>query len=83
MLYMIELHYSDQKRDGALEYFWKHGTNNYEGKMSVKSLWVASQDQIAYALVKGRDSAEVDKAASPLSQFGKVLVRSVVSSDEL
>lgn len=83
MLYMIELHFDDTHRDAALDYFWKHGTNNYEGNVSVKKLWVASQDRIAYALIAGREASEVDKACSPLSKFGKVAIRPVVSSDDL
>lgn len=83
MLYMIELRFNDQDRETAINYFWKHGTNNYEGKVSVKNLWVATQDHVAYALIVGRDAEEVDKACTPLAKFGEVTVRPVVSSDEL
>ena len=83
MLYMIELRFDPEHRDSALNYFWKHGSRNYEGKVTVQNLWVASQDRIAYALISGWEADEVEKACSPLEEFGEVTVRPVVSSDEL
>ena len=62
VLYMIELHFNDKTREGALNYFWKHGSNHYDGNISVVNLWVASQDQVAYALIQSREQEEVDKA---------------------
>ncbi len=83
MLYMIEVHFKEQHRAAALEYFWQHGSTHYEGKVSVQGLWVASQDHIAYALVQSQDQGEVEKACAPLQEFGQVFARSVTSSDEL
>ncbi len=82
MLYMIELRFGEEHRESAINYFWKHGTNNYEGKVSIKNLWVAGQDRLAYALIMGQSAEEVDKACIPLARFGEVTVRPVVSSDE-
>ncbi len=83
MSFMIELHFSEQHRTEALDYFWSHGACHYEGKVSIKGLWVASGDRIAYALVNADNRDEVDRACRPLREFGEVYARPVASSDEL
>jgi len=35
MLHMIELHYTLDQREQALNYFQKHGLTHYEGDVSV------------------------------------------------
>ena len=81
MLYMVELHYPSEHRDAALRYFWKHGSTHYEGRVTVKGAWVATQDLIGYALVDAASPEEIAKACTPLEQFGDVSYRHVTSAD--
>lgn len=83
MLYMVELRYPVEQRDQALRYFLKHGTIGYDGKVTLTSAWVATQDHIAYAVVEAHDREELAKACAPLEQFGKVAVRPVTSVEQL
>jgi len=83
MLHMIELHYTQDQREQALNYFQKHGMTNYEGDVFVQELWVATEDRIAYAVVESNDPKEVEKACSPLTQFGNVTSRAIISADQL
>ena len=83
MLYMIEIHYTRQRRADMLEYFWQHGSTHYEGKVTIQGAWVATQDQFAYALVNADDDQEVEKACAPWREFGEVTIRQVTSSDEI
>ncbi len=83
MLYMIEIRYTHEHRTGMLEYFWQHGTTHYEGKVTIQGAWVATQEHVAYALVKSSDDQEVEKACAPLREFGDVTIRQVTSSDEI
>lgn len=83
MLYMVELRYTVEHRDSALNYFWKHGSTNYEGKVTLEGAWVATQDFIAYAVVSTKAEEEIRKACDPLRQFGDVTYRKVSSIDQL
>ena len=83
MQYMVELRYPLEHRDEALKYFLQHGTIGYEGKVTLASAWVATQDRIAYAIVESGDLAELEKACAPLRAFGDVAFRSVTSVDQL
>lgn len=83
MHYMVELHYSPEHRDAALKYFLDHGATHYEGNISVESTWVATRDHVAYALVRTRNSNEVEKATKPLKKFGTIFFRHVTSTDEI
>ena len=83
MHYMVELHYSHEHRDAALDYFWEHGSTHYEGKVTVNGAWVATQDMIAYALVDAAEPDDVSKACEPLAKYGHVSFRHVTSVDEI
>ena len=83
MLYMLEIRYTREQRDDALSYFWTHGTTHYEGKVTLKGAWVATHDQIAFAVVDAADEDEMVKAAAPLKQFGDVIFVKVTSIDEI
>lgn len=83
MLYMVELKYNREHRQQALNYFWEHGTTFYEGKVVLKGLWVATHDQIAYALVESDDEEEIKKASAPLAAFGTFAYRQVFSSEQI
>ena len=83
MLYMVELHYDEEHRAAALNYFWEHGATHYEGRVVLKGVWVATQERIAYALIEGKESEEVEKACAPLSAFGTVETRHVMTGDQI
>ena len=83
MLYMVEFQYDEKHRNEALEYFWKHGTTNYEGKVVVKGAWVATQQHIGYALIESENDQEVEKACAPISGIGSIVFRQVTSTDEI
>ena len=83
MLYMVELHYSQDSRDAALNYFWEHGSTHFESKVTIKDSWVATQDLIAYAVVDAAGPDEIASACKPLEQFGEVSHRRVRSVDEI
>ena len=83
MLYMVELRYAPENRPDALRYFWEHGSTNYEGNVTLKGAWVASQDLVAYALVDAADADEIAKACSPLERFGSVSQRQVTSIHQI
>jgi hypothetical protein len=83
MLYMIELHYSQEHRDAARRYFWEHGTTHYEGELTIKGAWVATREMIGYALVDAASPDDVAKSCAPLEQFGNVEYRHVTSADQL
>lgn len=83
MLYMVELKYPREQRESALDYFWKHGSTHYEGKVTLEGAWVASEDDIAYAVISTKAEEEVEKACDPLREFGDVSYRKVSSLDQL
>ena len=83
MLYMIELRYEDEHRGDVLEYFWQHGAANYEGKVVLKGAWVATHDQIGYALIESSNDEEVKKACAPINHIGNITFRHVTSTDEI
>jgi len=83
MLFMVELQYSHEQRDVALDYFWKHGSTHYTGNATIQGAWVATQDLIAFALVDAVDPDTVAKACAPLEQFGTVIYREVTSVDQI
>lgn len=83
MLYMVEIQYDDQHRDQALEYFWRHGATNYEGKVVVKGAWVATHDKVGYALIASENDEEVRKACGPLNHIATIHYRQVTSTDEI
>ena len=83
MLYMVELRYAEEHRDEALGFFWKHGSILYDSKVTVKEVWVATQDRVAYALVEAADPEAIAKASKPLGDFGDVRYRHVNSAHEL
>jgi hypothetical protein len=83
MLYMVEFRYAREQRDEALEYFWKHGATHYEGNVTLEGAWVATQDLVAYAVVKAADENEMVKACAPLGQFGEVQYRLVTGVEEI
>ena len=83
MLFMIELRFKQEHRAEILDYFWKHGTSQYEGRITVKGAWVASQDKLAYALVESSGTDEVEKACLPLAEFGEISARQVTSTEEI
>lgn len=83
MLYMLQLHYDRRQREAALRYFWKHGSTLYESKVTVKEIWVATEDRIAYALVDAADSEALAAASKPLEEYGEVSFRHVTSVHEL
>lgn len=83
MHYMIVLRYTQQHREEALQYFWQHGATHYEGKVTLKHAWVATQDRIAYALVDAAQPDEIAKACEPLRDFGELEYRAVTDVEEL
>ena len=83
MLYMVQLHYSNEQRDAALRYFLEHGAIGYEGKVTLLDAWVATDQHVAYAIVKAERREEIDKACAPLEQFGEVKCNAVTSADQL
>lgn len=83
MVYMLELHYDPQQRDAALSYFWKHGTTLYNSHVTVKEVWVATEDRIAYALVDAADAEAIAVASEPLQKYGELHFRPVTSVHEL
>ena len=80
---MIELNFKAERRAEILEYFWQHGTSQYEGKVTVQGAWVASQDGHAYALVESSSDEEVKKACAPLTDFGEIVSRHVTSTEDI
>ena len=83
MLYMVELRYAEEHREAALGYLWEHGSTLYESKVTVKEVWVATEDRVAYALVEAAEPGAIDKASKPLAEYGDVSFRHVTSIDEL
>jgi hypothetical protein len=83
MLFMVELRYLSEQRDAALRYIWEHGSTRYEGRAVIQSVWVASQDRIAYAVVESDDEDELEKACSPMKQFGTLSHRHVMNLEQL
>lgn len=83
MLYMIELRYQDEHRGEVLEYFWQHGTAQYEGKITVEGAWVATAEKIAYALIESGSDEEVEKACAPMRALAEITTRHVTSTDEI
>jgi hypothetical protein len=81
MLYMVELRYSREHRDAALQYFWEHGATHYEGDVTLRGAWVATQDHVGYALVDAANADGIAAACKPLEQFGSVSYRQVSSVD--
>ena len=83
MHFMVELRYRKEHRETALKYFWEHGATQYEGHITLKEGWAATQDQIAYVLVEGEDKDAVAAACEPMKEFGDVSFRVVTSFDEM
>jgi hypothetical protein len=83
MLFMIEMRFRQERRSEVLDYFWKHGTSQYEGRVTVKGAWVASADKLAYVLVESSGEEEVAKACAPLADLGEITARQVTSTDEI
>jgi hypothetical protein len=81
MLYMVELRYTHEQREEALQYFWEHGSTHYEGNVTLMGAWVATQDLVGYALVESVDADGITRACAPLEQFGSVSHRHVTSID--
>ena len=67
----------------ALAFFFEHGTTHYDANVSVKDVWVATGDLIAYALVEGESADAVAAACVPLKKFGEVRYRHVTSFNDL
>lgn len=80
---MVELRYAEEHREAALAYFWEHGSTLYESKVTVKEVWVATQDRVAYALVEAADLEAIANASKPLAKYGDVSYRHVNSVHEL
>jgi len=80
---MLQLQYEEQQSQAALRYLWRHGTTLYEAHVTVKEVWVATEDRVAYALVDAADGEAVAAASQPLQKFGDVLYRQVTSVHEL
>jgi hypothetical protein len=80
---MAELRYDDEHRGEVLDYFWKHGVSNYEGKIVLKDAWVATHERIGYALIESENDQEVEKACAPLNRIGSITFRQVTSTDEI
>ena len=83
MLHMIQMQYSPEKRDAALEYFQQHGMTHYDGDLVIKGLWVCTVEHIAYVLVDASSTDEVASACQPLETFGEVEFRAVIESEQL
>ena len=83
MLHLVELHYSRETRPALLEYFDEHGVTPAQPGVSVIAGWVATEEFIAYLIVKADAAANLDVAAERLSQFGQVTHRHVVSLEDL
>ena len=83
MQFMVELHYSQEHRTDALRYFWEHGFTHHGAEVTVEGVWVATEDLVAYAIVKGQEVSEVEKACAALASFGDVVIRRVTDSDVL
>ena len=83
MLFMVELHYELEHRDEALSYFWEHGSTHYFGHVVVESAWVASQERVAYAVVRADGREELSNACEPLERFGKCHIREVMNVHQL
>jgi hypothetical protein len=77
---MVEFRSAREYRDQALDYFWKHGATRSEGKVTLEGAWVATQDQIAPAVVKAADENEIVKACEPLRRFGETQYRLVTGT---
>ena len=80
---MVQLQYGQQQREAALRYFWEHGNTLYDSHVTVKDVWVATGDRVAYALVDAADADAIAAASQPLQKFGVVQYRNVTSIHEL
>jgi len=83
MLHLVELHYSRETRDALLMYFDEHGVTPDQPGISVVEGWVATEDFIAYLIVKADSAAHLDAAVQKLRQFGQVTHRHVTSIEDL
>ena len=83
MLYLVELHYSRDMRDPLLTYFDEHGVTPDQPGVSVVEGWVATEDFIAYLIVKADSSAHLEMAVRSLEKFGRVTHRHVTSIEDL
>ena len=83
MRFMVELHYVSEHRDDARQYLWEHGLTHHDADVSVGGIWIATDDLVAYALVKADQESQVEKACAPLSAFGDTVIRRVTDAEEL
>ena len=59
------------------------GVASHDAKVTVKDVWVATEDMIAYALVDAADPEAMAIATQPLEEYGDVCYRHVTSAKEL
>ncbi len=83
MLFMVEVQYQRQTREAALSYFESHGVTGYGDGLSVEYLWVASNDCLAYVVVRAETLALVEQACQPLRELAEIHIRHIVGMDDL
>lgn len=80
MLYMVELQYSQEKRDELTRYFEQRGVTGHGTRIVVKGAWV-SRSRHCYILVSAGDADSFKEMCHSWSQFGEVTSTPVVDID--
>lgn len=83
MLYMVQIEYQREQRDGLFAYFENHGVTGYAKGVELSGAWVSPEDCVAFALVKVVDVAAFETESQRLTQFGTVTSRHVLNAEDL
>ncbi len=81
MLYMVTLKIHAGQRNKAIEEFEARGPNRTPG-VAFRGTWVATHDDVVYALIDARDEPAAEQACQAWSDFGDGKICPVVDIDK-
>ena len=82
MKFLVELRFQTGGKVKALEAFELRGPNRHPG-VTFRGAWVATQSDVAYALVDSDDEGLVSKAAQSWAEQGDYRITQVIDVDQL
>jgi Protein of unknown function (DUF3303) len=82
MKFLVELRFKPGGKDKAFETFELRGPNRHPG-VTFRGAWVATQSEVAYALVESEDEAQVAKAAQSWVEQGDYRITQVHDVEQL